>query len=745
VKICVIILYFFVEELNIGNMIALNHLKSQSHNRSMHLILLCWVAWLTFPVFCFGPESYLRLHDSGDGAIPILMTYLRSPWSLWASNIASGTDLISQGFWLEYSSFFLYLFPDWIALAALTIFQRWVAGYFMYRLLREPMQIKGSIALLSGLAYATFGFDMWQFGYSPANALTWAGIPAVIWALERIDNISGKRAWMFASLLGIAVSLSSYYILAVFIWPCVFLWFVLIRKKCAIRFYMLLGVTLFFWLLFEWPIIEHTYYQVHLSHRVARGHMMAGYWENHSSLFHQLWNNSLYELVFFIIGVIVWLRKRRQSPNLHRLMLTVITIMLCYRSYQLLVTHSSIVSDLTFGVDVTRVFTVLPFLGVAGGAMGLQELYANVAQQQGGGAVQRLKGLSWYSLGRGACILFMVGQTLVMHSATLVLQRVGYRVSEAYHRPEIEKLVYKNGDLFRVASAGAPPSLLFAYGLQTADGYLNLYSQTYHEYWKKVILPLRESNANEYDYFNHYGNRICLFLPKIDKTDYTLQGASINEFFDINLLSLSNVRYLISSVPLLSSELKLVAEDVDPYYNAMRNMKSKLNKIWTALQKGPLRRSVYIYENPNALDCIRVLYKTRTFSTDKALLEALSKAELKDFETYAYVLELDEARLSDESNPDKMPREEIDVKILSKSNGLQVVSVDHKKTGILTFSENYSPYWHVFIDGKEGKIFPVYHTYQGVILPPGSHKVTLCYSPPSFLGRVYSKCSKDKI
>ena len=58
------------------------------------------------------------------------------------------------------------------------------------------------------------------------------------------------------------------------------------------------------------------------------------------------------------------------------------------------------------------------------------------------------------------------------------------------------------------------------------------------------------------------------------------------------------------------------------------------------------------------------------------------------------------------------------------------LKVKNPQNSILVITNNYSPYWKATMDGIETKLFPVDHTFQGIYIRSGEHKVILEYSPP---------------
>jgi uncharacterized membrane protein YfhO len=57
--------------------------------------------------------------------------------------------------------------------------------------------------------------------------------------------------------------------------------------------------------------------------------------------------------------------------------------------------------------------------------------------------------------------------------------------------------------------------------------------------------------------------------------------------------------------------------------------------------------------------------------------------------------------------------------------------------GLLVLSENYYPGWRAAVNGRPAEIYKVDGALRGVVVPPGSSRVTLDYAPASvYLGGV---------
>ena len=57
------------------------------------------------------------------------------------------------------------------------------------------------------------------------------------------------------------------------------------------------------------------------------------------------------------------------------------------------------------------------------------------------------------------------------------------------------------------------------------------------------------------------------------------------------------------------------------------------------------------------------------------------------------------------------------------------IDTESSSQKILVLQDYYHKDWHVYIDDKPGRIFPVNMISRGVVIPPGKHKVYMVYKP----------------
>jgi hypothetical protein len=68
---------------------------------------------------------------------------------------------------------------------------------------------------------------------------------------------------------------------------------------------------------------------------------------------------------------------------------------------------------------------------------------------------------------------------------------------------------------------------------------------------------------------------------------------------------------------------------------------------------------------------------------------------------------------------------------------VETVRGDHLKIttrseagGLVVVTNSFSPYWRAAAENAELAVFPAYHTFIGIWVPPGDHVIDLRYRPP---------------
>jgi len=295
-----------------------------------------------------------------------------------------------------------------------------------------------------------------------------------------------------------------------------------------------------------------------------------------------------------------------------------------------------------------------------------------------------------------------------------------------YLNKDLKKFASISDDTpFRVATVAyyLHPAYASAYGLEAVDGYVVLYPKTYQDFWGKIIEPLTLQNKEKYHYFHDWGNRVYLFA---DDNFSELKEVVFSDYYNLDLLSLANTKYIISAIPLVNENLTL-SEYNTTQDRVLFNELSTIEKGIRLVKENFKGRELYIYENKNCLPRFFLLNKIKVFENSNQLLNALSEADVKYLKNNLLIEKEYSQNLINYNLENNFG--EITIKYYSPDK--IVLSVDLDGPMILVVSNNYSPCWKCKVDGRETDIFLAYHTFWGILLGGnGTKEVIFEYSPP---------------
>ena len=722
------------------------------------LIFLIWSIWLTWEYYALGPYSYVRIHDWGDSYLPMWMNRIQqfSDFGLshWSAQAVGGFDSLPMlGPLFRTDTLLFFIFPGWLTVGLAAFVLLFLAGYFTYRLCKDCLKLGELPSLVAGLAYSIC-FFLFDAGFAGE-----AGFPLILWSLERISLRKGPATYLFAALLGVFVLFSSSFPMSIpFILVMALAWFVLVRRIYSLRFLSLFATFCAVLLAGEIPWIMAALAQSGISHRSD--------WTNtQESLLGALksWNRGMFDsytvqvmltglglsvlglgvsrlrgqgilLIGMLLGclfisrgffpnTVIWgllgieiLAVAVLRPFARTLLMVLLLLAFCISAAALsdvFIRLVSIGSLSSFQFD--RFYLLAPFFAVVALAYGL-----SLAHHSRVTLTDRAQQRIEFSVQAILCILFVC--VLAYCSIGIKLNHYdewasGARYAMVYQNPG-PPATGADSDPFRVATIyhdNLHPAYANAYGLETADGYVTMYSLRYKQFWGKVIEPLTSVDQKWYDYFHGWGSRVYLFSPSNGEFD-SLDVVPFADYYNLNLLALANTKYVISELPLSDENLKLVSSQ--PADSESHEM-SLLDRI---------RRTepLYIYENELCLTRFFVCGNANVFGNEDELLQALAQADMNTLRNSVFV----EQEFAYDIDTSMLGLSWAEIEVEQYSPDRITLSVKTDGRGILVVSNNYSPYWVCKVNGVEEDIIPVYHTFIGVILDENDNKVELEYDPP---------------
>ena len=294
-----------------------------------------------------------------------------------------------------------------------------------------------------------------------------------------------------------------------------------------------------------------------------------------------------------------------------------------------------------------------------------------------------------------------------------------------FESPVIRDLADKirqDGEISRVGMFQMYAGYLGVYGLEAPGGKVGLYSHRYHEFWKTMNEPgvgidENADRTRNKGYFLQLGAATGRLNKKPEH--------HLSETTRLNLLSLSNTRYIISKNHLVGPGLRLLNKK--PSKQAWNELDAR-GKIMTSFKANFTGgRHLFVYENTQALP--------RFFFAERILL-VKTPTEVRDA---IKSLSADALRRTMFAEKDSAASD-IDSRRIYSTNGS--IKVTHYSTdsidlrvaldgdALLAVSNTFSPFWVARANNKRVPIFPSYGTFMGVFIPDGTTDVTFRYEPP---------------
>ncbi|MBF0180809.1 MAG: hypothetical protein HQM03_12375 [Magnetococcales bacterium] len=694
------------------------------------LFWLLWSLLISAIYWALGPHSYMRIQDNTDFNIPYRIAAARDLWeyglTYWQPKFAGGMPAMVHPL---FDSFLVdglpfLLLPGWAAYGLIMWLQRFLAGYFTYRLCRDLLRMETAGALFAGLA-----FSLYFWNVRDMNLVDALGLPATaMWFLwfERLLGRNGWTGWALAGLLGVLLGLVS--------------------QSVLFTFFLVAGLPVWLWIARRIPwramlprwgtfalgacLAEAPQLIALLAYRpvTARGltvETAASWGELASHAWEVVGWSALPQNGLFLglLGAGLLLGRDPVGKNLAWRLLALhllsgVGAELLYGLQRLL---AHLVSTSSGNARDFNQFTL--FLGPLLGGVGLHLLAS---------ATPRLARTIRVVI---LCALALPVLDWLHITRLLALRLPSDHFAINFTDPLLADLAQSHpvaSDPYRVATAGTwPPTVAsasggrlypayaFAYGLESADGYYRLHSVRYHRFWRQVIAKalshypaMTEKTIKWYYLFHAPEPR---FAPRAPLT--------LENWYNLDLLSLANTRFLISHWPLDHPALVLRHEPTTELaagraWDALR-IREQIRRTLTG---DVPRHAIHLYENTEVLPRAFLAEKTRLFADATTLLDELARTPAAELHRTAFL-----------EAPDAAPAANLSggtVTLQRYTPDRSIWRVVNDGPGLLVVTNNHDPYWRVTVNGTPGRIMPVDHAFQGIALAAGENQVVLEYWPP---------------
>ncbi|MBI5884153.1 MAG: hypothetical protein HZB91_13745 [Elusimicrobia bacterium] len=666
------------------------------------LVILLASLWIGLEYVALGPFSYADILDASDQRIPIRLASgleRSSPrTSLWMPLIAGGADRLANDVSFFWDECLFLILPGWLAFQLALLGQFFLCSYFTYRLARDRLDCDESSSLFAALCVLVYfkAHPSVETVFIPSARGGHALVPFLLWSLDSLRERRGSAPWGWVVLLGVLNGLcSSISTVLPFSLAVCGLWLAVVRRDLRGRTLGMLAVFSAVSILpharIAWAMAVHA----PISQRAGWA-FAAPSWGRTLS---QAWKGMLLAKMPLALGLAGLAYGKKRDGLLWSLLAGLIACVAVpgVLSYPQSHLSGSLGFLRSFRWDRLELFVPL-FAAVFAGR-----------------ALASLPGRRRW-LGLGAAVLLFLSIQVKIRQVSEWYFWGSYTANFA--SPVLRGLGSLREDPFRVATIphGINPAYAQAYGLETADGYLSIFSGAYHRFWAKVTEPLAARDDHYSVYFDRGADQLYLFMR--DAEPFVRTGLPFSEFYRLELLSLANVKYLISRLPLKHEDLRLVHAPAPWPDGRAERLKLRLAENFSG------KTHIFVYENTTVLPRAFLARRAIYFPDSGPLFDALAAAHSRTMRETVFLEE------SGFPGVGPGPFSQGKVSFAAYLPDRIELSVDAAGPALLVVTNTFSPFWKCEVDGVPAKILPAFGTFWAVHLPSGARKVAFDYAPP---------------
>lgn len=629
-----------------------------------------WAIWLSSE-FMLGPYSHVRIFDAGDSLLPQLIAskiqFQSYGVSFFADYMVSGVDAMAQSLvpFSNLNSTIFMLLPGWLAYGLLMFFQRFIAGYFTYRLLIDHLKLKPIPSIIAGLLFSLFDFSIYSF--TLYHALGLPALPLILWFLEKMTVKKNSRKQIYVIIFGTFIGFSNYFFyFSPYILPFIFFWFIYIRNIRSFHFILNFSIFLIATFLPMIPNFFATIYNSQMSQRTLFNLNSETFYPQgkYISAFYRtidIFKNYYLPLVFVAFLALKFKVKETLSK---KLLLTFIFLALISFFYKLTQPFFNFLPNIIRSFSLDRIELIIPFVLSVSVAVLLNQ------------PLKKIKRVLIVFI----VLIFAVSLKVKVDT---IKNYAPYR--SLYLHPDLVALS-NNTDSTRwrvatVTGGGIRPAYALSNGLYSVDTYLTLYPESYHRFWADIINGVISKEKSRYEDFIDWGNRVYLYGPT---TFDNIDKIRFSDYYNLDLLSQANVRYILATKPIDDQNLVLQPSAYRDQIWGWDDW-SLTKKLQYFISGKYFGRPIYVYENTKALP--------------RFFLETEAGISTSDIKVLSYT-------------PDKIK--------------LEVNSTDNSK---MVISLNYYPFWNISINHIKVPIKKYLQTFMAVDLDKGKNEVIIEYTP----------------
>lgn len=529
----------------------------QIKERNLIITSLLFIFFFTAPLFLYGENAHIRVHDNLDSNIAWYRVLadsgeLLSPIDATIPQIMNG--LPRQAFASEWSLIvWLHaLFPSMLAYAISQLIVRVFAFIGMYVLLKDFFvkdERDGWIRVGVSLTFALTPF--W-----PSGMLSTLGQPLALWAFLRIRaQQAGLREWLVLLLLPFYASFVLGFFFFLSAMALFWLWDLITKRKMNGPFLFGLILMIVLFLLIEYRLVYDTFFNDVKSHRVEFISSRHGFFRslklslknfvlghNHVMTVHTL---VILPIQLFVLGRILYKREgKKERPFIFLMILNYLLSLWYALWFNNLWIPLKREFDFLNTFNFARFHFLRPLVIYLTFALALLYLAKNY----------RRRVIPW-AIGLQFLVLIPFNEEIhyrFIHSSPSFKEFYAVEQFE-----EIASMIGEPKENYRVASIGLHPAISQYNGFYTLDMYVNAYPLPYKYKFRKIIEKELDKNRSLKTYFDEWGSRCYIFVAELGKKyDFRKNSRKTIKNLELDTKAFFDLggRYIFSSVPVENAE-----------------------------------------------------------------------------------------------------------------------------------------------------------------------------------------------
>lgn len=737
-------------------------------------LLIGWLAWIGTAYLALGRLSFVSNIDVADCVYPqiapIIDMLKEGRFSFWNPSLAGGADTLGDFNSAIFSVIAFFFLPPWLASGVILLSIHALAVVGMYLLLRVGFDVPRGMAGFGGFLYSQFLF--WWYGFFvyvfPCGYILAAAPLIAAWLLQVRGLSLGSIA--ISLTLGLLIAFGGHYSWSVFIFMVVAaLVFVFSERRFGVWIVHLavIGVVCF--------IIQLPFFLANLATAPLSSRVFGEVYYRHDG-----------PLKFNLDLFVPWLKADLAyiRPSVWLIALfTIISLAIPVRAaiavafycgvhavnqalpYALALLSAGgyhVYSDGSWGGPYEfRFYMANPFIAVLAFILAIDYPWKYLRGAREPAVSPPLPVvLLLIALTISPIWDFARERAMQAYDMTLASYRAaheGLNYVTNYEQPALKELADALPDrhAYRVATVAfngrnpplaagktALPSLYgpfqIAYGFETADGYASNLVGRYVLYWHMMVMG---RDFDDLSYLKDYAARFekpdwafpqKLYLPEPAGPRHTSKsdcadvptGWRFSEVFDLGMLSLTNAAYIVSAFPLDEPRFRLLPSPIRQRQEELLCASPDV-KMHALRQEGIPPMPLYVYHNEDVMPRVFAPGRVEILENTAELLKSLRGRGAESLRQAALVVGTDV-----EAAGAKLPREQsISVNKVTIQDDRAAVDIETATGGLLVVANSYMPFWKAEVDGSPAPVIPVYHAFQGVVVPPGGKVVRLRYCP----------------